>query len=134
MFSKVNSSLEHSEQEAIDCDTSLKMEISLLILIYCIVCTFVLCTVLVIKVIKHKTIEDSELIPIFEEFIKWNRLIQSKDAMKGFYCTLMETLKGCGIESFNMNLTKEEFEKLSLEKMRELNETALKEMIFELKK
>ena len=110
------------------------MEISLLILIYCIVCTFVFCTVLVIKVIKHKTIEDSELIPIFEEFIKWNRLVQSKDAMKGFYCTLMETLKGCGIESFNMNLTKEEFEKLSLEKMRELNETALNEIILELKK
>ena len=122
------------KHEAIDCDTSLMMEISLLILIYCIVCTFVLCTVLVIKVIKHKTIEDSELIPIFEEFIKWNRLIQSKDAMKGFYCTLMETLKGCGIESFNMNLTKEEFEKLSLEKMRELNETALNEIILELKK
>ena len=110
------------------------MEISLLILICCIVCTFLICTILVIKVLKHKTIEDSELISLFEEFIKWNRLVQSKDAMKGFYCTLMETLKGCGIESFNMNLTKEEFDKLSLEKMRELNETALKEMIFELKK
>ena len=116
------------------CGKALKMEISLLILIYCIVCTLVFCTVLVIKVIKHKTIEDSELIPIFEEFIKWNRLVQSKDAMKGFYYTLMETLKGCGIESFNMNLTKEEFEKLSLEKMRELNETALNEIILELKK
>ena len=54
--------------------------------------------------------------------------------MKGFYCTLMETLRGCGIQSFNMNLTKGEFEKLSLEKMRELNETALNEIILELKK
>ena len=110
------------------------MEISLLVLICCIVCTFVFCTVLVIKVIKHKTLEDSELISLFEEFIKWNRLIQTKEAMKGFYYTLKETLQACGIQSFNMNLTKEEFEKLSLEKMRELNETALKEMIFELKK
>ena len=111
------------------------MEISLLVLICCIVCAFLFCIVLIInRVIKHKTLEDSELIPLFEEFIKWNRLIQSKEAMKGFYCTLMETLKGCGVQSFNMNLTKEEFEKLSLEKMRELNETALKEMIFELKK
>ena len=89
---------------------------------------------MVIKVIKHKTIEDSELISLFEEFIKWNSLIQTKEAMKGFYYTLKETLQACGIKSFNMNLTKEEFEKLSLEKMRELNETALKEMIFELKK
>ena len=89
---------------------------------------------MVIKVLKHKTIEDSELISLFEEFIKWNRLIQNKEAMKGFYYTLKETLQACGVQSFNMNLTKEEFEKLSLEKMRELNETALKEMIFELKK
>ena len=110
------------------------MEISLLVLICCIVCTFVFCTILVIKVLKHKTIGDSELISLFEEFIKWNRLIQTKDAMKGFYYTLKETLQACGIQSFNMNLTKEEFDKLSLEKMRELNETALKEMIFELKK
>lgn len=110
------------------------MDTSLLVLICCIVCTFVFCTILVIKVIKHKTIEDSELISLVEEFIKWNRLIQTKEAMKGFYYTLKETLQACGIQSFNMNLTKEEFEKLSLEKMRELNETALKEMIFELKK
>ena len=110
------------------------MDTSLLVLICCIVCTFVFCTILVIKVIKHKTIEDSELISLFEEFIKWNGLIQTKDAMKGFYYTLKETLQACGIQSFNMNLTKEEFEKLSLEKMRELNETALKEIIFELKK
>ena len=110
------------------------MEISLLVLICCIVCIFLFCTVFVIKVIKHKTIEDSELISLVEEFIKWNRLIQTKEAMKGFYYTLKETLQACGIQSFNMNLTKEEFEKLSLEKMRELNETALKEMIFELKK
>ena len=110
------------------------MEISLLVLICCIVCTFVFCTILVIKVIKHKTIEDSELISLFEEFIKWNSLIQTKEAMKGFYYTLKETLQACGIKSFNMNLTKEEFEKLSLEKMRELNETALNEIILELKK
>ena len=110
------------------------MEISLLVLICCIVCTFVFCIVLIIKVLKHKTIEDSELIPLFEEFIKWNSVIQTKEAMKGFYYTLKETLQACGVQSFNMNLTKEEFEKLSLEKMRELNETALKEMIFELKK
>ena len=110
------------------------MDTSLLVLICCIVCTFVFCTVLVIKVIKHKTLEDSELIPLFEEFIKWNSVIQTKEAMKGFYYTLKETLQVCGIQSFNMNLTKEEFEKLSLEKMRELNETALKEIIFELKK
>lgn len=110
------------------------MDTSLLVLICCIVCIFLFCTVLVIKVIKHKTIEDSELISLFEEFIKWNRLIQTKEAMKGFYYTLKETLQVCGVQSFNMNLTKEEFEKLSLEKMRELNETALKEMIFELKK
>ena len=111
------------------------MEISLLVLICCIVCTFVFCIVLIInRVIKHKTLEDSELIPLFEEFIKWNSVIQTKEAMKGFYYTLKETLQACGVQSFNMNLTKEEFEKLSLEKMRELNETALKEMIFELKK
>ena len=110
------------------------MEISLLVLICCIVCTFVFCTVLVIKVTKHKTIEDSELISLFEEFIKWNSVIQTKEAMKGFYYTLKETLQACGVQSFNMNLTKEEFEKLSLEKMRELNETALNEIILELKK
>ena len=110
------------------------MDTSLLVLICCIVCTFVFCTILVIKVIKHKTIEDSELISLFEEFIKWNRLIQTKEAMKGFYYTLKETLQACGVQSFNMNLTKEEFEKLSLEKMRELNETALNEIILELKK
>ena len=111
------------------------MEISLLVLICCIVCAFLFCIVLVINsFIKHKTIENSELISLFEEFVKWNRLIQTKEAMKGFYYTLKETLQACGIQSFNMNLTKEEFEKLSLEKMRELNETALKEMIFELKK
>lgn len=101
------------------------MAISLLVLMFVLVLLFCLWR----KKRKH-----DDLISMLEEFIKWNRLIQTKDAMKGFYYTLKETLQACGIQSFNMNLTKEEFEKLSLEKMRELNETALNEMIFELKK
>ena len=109
------------------------MESGFLILFSVVLASVLFCGFLVYKVIKSDQSYYDDLVKIFEEFIVWNNTISTKDAMNGFYVTLKETLNECRIRNFSMNITSEEFQKLSLEKLKELNKEALQDLIIKIK-
>lgn len=109
------------------------MDSGFLILFSVVLVSVLFCGFLVYKVIKSDQSYYGDLVKIFEEFIVWNDTIAFKDAMNGFYVTLKETLTECGIRNFSMNITSEEFQKLSLEKLKELNKEALQDLILKIK-
>ena len=109
------------------------MESGFLILFSVVLASVLFCGFLVYRVVKSNHSYYDDLVKIFEEFIVWNDTIASKDAMNGFYVTLKETLNECGIRNFSMNITSEEFQKLSLEKLKEQNKEALQDLILNFK-
>lgn len=65
---------------------------------------------------------------LMDEYLTWNESITSREAMGAFYHSLNETLMTLYGHPLKMNITKDEFEHLSLNTLRELNRIALSQL------
>ena len=82
------------------------------------------------KAKKDHNEKDKELIAYFKQ---WNNQLQTKKAAEDFYNLLASVCKnGFGL-SFKLNITKQEFEQLSLESIKTLNNQALDDLLDEIR-
>lgn len=75
----------------------------------------------------------NDLYNIFQEYRKWNLLIENKKDMQAFYAHLTETLESMNIK-FKINITYDEFNRVTVKMLKEFNEEALKETLKDLDK
>lgn len=73
----------------------------------------------------------NDLYNLFQEYRKWNLLIENKNDMKAFYAHLTETLESMNIK-FKINITYDEFNRVTVKMLKEFNEEALKETLKDL--
>lgn len=75
----------------------------------------------------------NDLYNLFQEYRKWNLLIENKKDMQAFYAHLTETLESMNIK-FKINITYDEFNRVTVKMLKEFNEEALKETLKDLDK
>ena len=84
------------------------------------------------KIAAKKDVQD-ELIVVLTYFKTWNEHITTKQGMLDFYNSLNELFKTVWMVDFKVQLTKQEFEQMSIEAIKQLNEQALDDVINQLK-
>ena len=75
----------------------------------------------------------NDLYNLFQEYRKWNLLIENKKDMQAFYAHMVETLESMNIK-FKINITYDEFNRVTVKMLKEFNEEALKETLKDLDK
>lgn len=82
---------------------------------------------------KSKRTHNQDDIKLIEYFKQWNSNLTTKKAAEDFYNLLIDVCKnGFGAE-LKLNITKQEFEQLSLESIKTLNSQALDDLVDEIR-
>ena len=79
-----------------------------------------------------KANKDDDIIAVLQQFKIWNEKIKTKQGMLGLYVQLDELFQKVWSVNFKAHITKQEFEQMSIESIKQLNEQALDEMIEQL--
>lgn len=96
-----------------------------------LLCTIALFGYLINK--KSKQNHNQDDIKLIEYFKQWNNDLTTKKAAEDFYNLLIDVCKnGFGVE-LKLNITKQEFEQLSLESIKTLNSQALDDLVDEIR-
>ena len=98
---------------------------------YLILALSILVVLVIVYFIESKRVKGcakESIKDLMDEYLIWNETITSREAMSAFYNSLNETMMTLYGHPLRMNLTKDEFEHLSLNTLRELNKMALMQL------
>ena len=84
-------------------------------------------------VYKKRAEQEQPLTELLQMYIAWNNSITTKQGMVDFYTMLGDMYKNVWNTDFKMQITKEEFDQLPIETLKQLNEQALNDLIDQLK-
>ena len=109
-----------------------RVDMSVEVILLCVLIAIAILTVLALELKRHsqeskdkRAEHRKNVIALLEEYEEWNEIITTKDNMKAYYGKLNETCLNVFGKPLSINLTKEEFDELSLSSIRELNRQAL---------
>lgn len=81
----------------------------------------------------NKADKSSDLVELLKYYKQWNDQIQTKQGVLDFYALMNETCREVWNTEFKLQITKEEFEQLPIETLKQLNLQALETLIDNMK-
>lgn len=84
-----------------------------------------LCIMLYAFVTKKPVKPDNDIIELVQHYKQWNAMITTKQGMLDFYKLMDEMCREVWSTEFKLQITKEEFNQLPLDTLKQLNDQAL---------